>query len=68
MNLEFGQETNKCSMLLPCPGQVRLCNTSVLIAGAGGLGCPVAQYLAAAGVGMKLLCYQEDVNKSNFKI
>ena len=34
------------------PGQIQLYNTSVLIIGAGGLGCPVAQYLAAAGVGM----------------
>lgn len=34
------------------PGQIHLYNTSILIVGAGGLGCPVAQYLAAAGVGM----------------
>ena len=34
-------------------GQIKLFNTSVLIVGAGGLGCPSAQYLAAAGVGKK---------------
>ena len=45
----------KFRVLFFCPGQIRLCNTSLLIVGAGGLGCPVAQYLASAGVGKKLL-------------
>jgi sulfur-carrier protein adenylyltransferase/sulfurtransferase len=32
-------------------GQILLQNSSVLVVGAGGLGCPAIQYLAAAGIG-----------------
>jgi len=32
-------------------GQLNIKNSAVLIVGCGGLGCPIAQYLAAAGIG-----------------
>lgn len=45
--------------------QSRLCKGSVLIVGAGGLGSPVALYLAAAGVGRLGLVDRDVVELSN---
>lgn len=46
-------------------GQLRLSRSSVLIVGAGGLGCPAAAYLAAAGVGRVGICDGDVVEASN---
>ncbi len=50
----FGQE-----------GQQRLAESSVLVIGLGGLGCPVVSYLASAGVGHLLLNDFDKVDESN---
>lgn len=46
-------------------GQLRLKKTSVLIVGAGGLGCPAGTYLAGAGVGTVGFADADDVEQSN---
>ena len=50
----FGQE-----------GQEKLKQSRVAVAGAGGLGSPVATYLAAAGVGMIRMIDHDRVTLSN---
>lgn len=48
-------------------GQQALLDASVLIIGLGGLGCPVAMYLAASGVGKLVLADDDKVDLSNLQ-
>src|SRR5205809_3728043 len=46
-------------------GQKKICSTSVLCIGAGGLGSPIAMYLAAAGIGKLGIVDFDNVDFSN---
>src|SRR5437762_12334645 len=48
-------------------GQKKLLNAKVLCIGAGGLGCPISLYLAAAGVGTIGLVDIDVVSPSNLQ-
>lgn len=63
---DFARYTRQ--MLLPDWGEAaqrRLASASVFLAGAGGLGSPVALYLAAAGVGRLIVADRDVVELSN---
>jgi len=49
------------------PGQAKLRAASVLIVGAGGLGSPLIQYLAAAGIGTLGIADDDAVSLSNLQ-
>jgi sulfur-carrier protein adenylyltransferase/sulfurtransferase len=64
------QELNRYNRQIILPalgieGQEKLKAAKVLVAGAGGLGCPVLLYLAAAGVGTIAVVDFDTVNVSN---
>lgn len=61
--LRYGRQ-----MIVPevgLPGQIALKNTSVLVVGAGGLGCPAIAYMAGAGVGKLGIVDGDTVEISN---
>ena len=47
-------------------GQKAICNSKVLIVGAGGLGCPIADYLSRAGVGTIGIADFDKINLSQY--
>jgi molybdopterin-synthase adenylyltransferase len=48
-------------------GQLKLLESHVLLVGAGGIGCPAIQYLAAAGVGTVSVVDDDDISLSNLQ-
>lgn len=48
-------------------GQMKLLNAKVLLVGAGGLGCPIGLYLAAAGVGTLGIIDDDTVDLTNLQ-
>ncbi|MFD1612442.1 HesA/MoeB/ThiF family protein [Sphingomonas tabacisoli] len=48
-------------------GQARLAQTRVAVIGAGGIGCPAIQYLAAAGIGTLRVIDDDEISLSNLQ-
>ena len=46
-------------------GQRRIAESSVLLIGVGGLGCPAAAYMASSGVGRIVVCDFDTVDETN---
>jgi adenylyltransferase/sulfurtransferase len=46
-------------------GQLKICKAKVGVIGAGGIGCPVGLYLAAAGVGTLGIFEEDKVDLTN---
>ena len=67
-NVDINEERYARQLCLPAFGlqqQLLLKQSKVVIIGAGGLGCPVALYLAGAGVGQIIIADGDTVDISN---
>jgi molybdopterin-synthase adenylyltransferase len=48
-------------------GQLRLLDSAIVLVGAGGIGCPALQYLAAAGVGRLRVIDDDNISLDNLQ-
>jgi len=48
-------------------GQKKILDAHILVVGAGGIGCPAIQYLAAAGIGVLTIFDDDIVSLSNLQ-
>jgi len=63
---EISRYTRQISLAeIGLQGQIKLKQAKVLVVGAGGLGCPVLQYLSAAGIGTLAIVDGDIVSQSN---
>lgn len=69
LNNQEKQQYNRHIILdeIGIEGQEKLKSAKVLVIGAGGLGCPILQYLTAAGVGTIGIIDDDEVDQSNLQ-